>query len=196
MIFRTFLAVIGFAGVAYAAESHHDHQHQVMSGEPHVFESEALRIANVPVIDPDYAAEGFVSRFAGAGTLILSFTYTNCETLCPVTNAILAGVDEELGEDDITIVSLSIDPVVDTPEALGAYASDLGASDRWVWLTAKPSDNRLLLGDLGVDVATLEQHDPTFLIGDVCTGTFTRVIGVPEPDALIDLARTHEPCGA
>ena len=194
MIFRILLLVC-IAGSTSAHEAHRDNKTQSETGTERVFDTEYLKIPNVPVTDTNHETRGFISRFSGSGTLILSFTYTHCETLCPVTNAILAGVDESLEDDPITIVSISIDPQSDTPTALKESAEALGASDHWVWVTANPSDNRMLLDSLGVDVVTLNEHDPTFLIGDICTGTFTRIIGVPRPDMLLELARSHAPCG-
>lgn len=174
---------------AHDKTAHSDAQTKIMAAEE-------LSISNIPVTDSTYATAGFVERFGQAGTLILSFTYTNCETLCPVTNAILSEVDARIAGEDMTIVSVSIDPVADTPAALGEIAAELQSSHKWVWLTAAPRENRMLLEELGVDVATLESHDPVFLIGDLCNGRFTRIIGVADPAALIDLARHHPKCGS
>jgi len=165
------------------------------SGTVEAMATEKLLPANVPVTDMTYQTKGFVSRFRDSGTLIISFTYTNCESMCPLTNAILSGVDQALpSESRITIVTLSIDPVQDTPANLKQSAQDLGASDRWVWLTAAEADHRLLMDGLDVEVATLADHDPMFLIGDVCSGQFSRLIGLPDPDQLLELARSHPPC--
>ena len=171
----------------------HDSRHQL--ADTAVLPQERLTVSNIPVTDTSDRTLGFVERFGSAGTLILSFTYTGCETLCPVTNAILGEVDRQMADSaPLTIVSVSIDPVHDTPEALRRMSADLGASANWVWLTAAPRENRMLLGELGVDVAALEAHDPVFLVGDLCSGRFTRVIGVPDPAALIDIARHHPKC--
>lgn len=189
------LAILLLLGFTLSAAAHDGIDHGAPSA-PQVFPTETLSVGDIPVTDAGFHTEGFVTRFATAGTLILSFTYTNCETLCPITNAILASVDDSLGEQPIRIVTVSIDPAVDTPTALAATAEALGASARWTFLTAAPAENRMLLSALGVDVAALDEHDPMFLVGDVCTGRFTRVLGVPEPSALVALARAHAGCGS
>jgi len=183
------LALILLSSSAAAHETTSD------SGAIEAIAMEKLLPANVPVTDMAYQTKGFVSRFRDLGTLIISFTYTNCESMCPLTNAILSGVDQALStENGITIVTLSIDPIHDTPAILKQSAQDLEASEKWVWLTAAESDHRLLMDGLGVEVTTLAEHDPMFLIGDVCSGRFSRVIGVPDPDQLLELARSHPPC--
>ena len=174
---------------AHDKTTHPDAHTQIMAAE-------TLSISNIPVTDSTYATAGFVERFGQAGTLILSFTYTNCETLCPVTNAILSEVDSQIAGEDLTIVSVSIDPAADTPAALATMAAELQSSENWVWLTAAPRENRMLLQELGVDVASLETHDPVFLIGDLCSGKFTRIIGLADPASLVDLARHHPKCGS
>jgi protein SCO1 len=173
---------------AHDKTTHADAHTQIMAAE-------TLSISNIPVTDSSYATAGFVERFGQSGTLILSFTYTNCETLCPVTNAILSEVDSRIAGEDLTIVSVSIDPAADTPAALATMAAELQSSENWVWLTAAPRENRMLLQELGVDVASLETHDPVFLIGDLCSGKFTRIIGLADPASLVDLARHHPKCG-
>jgi protein SCO1 len=152
--------------------------------------AEQLSLPDAPVTDAFYQTEGFVSRLQGAGTVIVSFSFIECTTLCPITNVILAEVDDRIVADGLplTIVTLTIDPVNDTPEKLAEAARAVGASDRWLWLTAAPMDTFLLLDSLGLPPGPIEDHNPMLLIGNVGSGEFQRLVGLPEPDGLIDLA--------
>ncbi len=48
----------------------------------------------------------------------------------------LSDLQKQLGdEQDIRLVSISTDPVKDTPEVLKQYAEKFGASERWLFLT-------------------------------------------------------------
>ncbi|TAG29886.1 MAG: hypothetical protein EAZ40_02070 [Rhodobacterales bacterium] len=151
---------------------------------------EQLSLPDAPVTDAFYQTEGFVSRLQGAGTVIVSFSFIECTTLCPITNVILAEVDDRIVAEGLplTIVTLTIDPVNDTPEKLAEAAQAVGASDRWLWLTAAPMDTFLLLDSLGLPPGPIEDHNPMLLIGNVGSGEFQRLVGLPEPDGLIDLA--------
>jgi protein SCO1 len=152
--------------------------------------TEQLSLPDAPVFDAQATRAGFVTRLAGQGTVIISFSFLDCATVCPISNTILADVDDRIdaGNLPLTIVTLSIDPVNDTPGRLAEAALAMGAGPRWLWLTATPQDTWLLLDSLGLPPGPIEDHDPMFLIGNAATGEFLRVVGVPEPDQLIDLA--------
>lgn len=159
---------------------------------------EYLMPPDIPVTDAMGRTRGFVTLLRPRGTVIVSFMYTNCESICDVTNAVLAGVDQQLDDQDeaISLVSLGIDPANDTPGALNRTAQQFSASPRWLWLTAGMRGTAPLLDSLGVAFDSLETHDPMFLVGDFCSGRFTRVIGLPHPAELIALAREVPACGA
>ncbi len=153
---------------------------------------ERLIVPDIPVTDRNGTIDGFVSRLAGEGTLLVSFSYTGCVSLCPVTHAILGLVDDALakpGAPPLTIVTVSIDPANDTPAALDAAAERLRASRNWRWLVASPSDTPALLASFGVPLGPPEAHDPLFLVGDLASGRFRRISGFPDPDLLLDFAR-------
>lgn len=69
---------------------------------------------------------------------ITNLMYTNCKTVCPMTTANLAEVQQRLSEQGLNppIVSFSVDPAHDTPEILKDYAIEHGADlDTWSFLT-------------------------------------------------------------
>jgi len=193
------IAIILVAGIATTGVMAHDANKQATvdklgAGSVQQFAVETLRIPDVPVIDSNYNTRGFVSRFADKGTIVISLTYTGCETLCPVSNVILQQLDRSLAGTNtpsMKIVTLSIDPEMDTPETLRVAAKKLQSSEHWTWLTASAQHSRMLLDSLDVDVGALEEHDPMFLIGKVSTGRFIRVIGMPDPDQLLAISRSE-----
>ena len=159
---------------------------------------EQLMPPDIPVTDANGRTDGFVALLAPRGPVIISFFYTSCLSLCDVTNAILYGVDQDVresGGDPITLVSLSIDPMNDTPTALKDNAEPFKPSENWLWLTAGWRGTDPLLDGLGTSFDSIFSHDPMFLVGDFCSSRFTRVIGLPEPEFLIALARKVPECG-
>lgn len=189
-------AVIGTHVSAHNMDSHDARHIQGIAeaGSAQQFAIETLRIPDVPVIDTAYHTEGFVSRFIDTDTVVISLTYTGCETLCPITNAILQQLDRTLQGNNLSsiqIVTLSIDPENDTPDAMRASADLLESSERWTWLTATPQHGRMLLNSFDVDVTAVEEHDPMFLVGNIATGRFIRVIGIPDPEQLIAISESN-----
>jgi protein SCO1/2 len=74
---------------------------------------------------------------------VISFIYTSCRDICPVVAARLSQLEDKLGDAvgrDIFFVSISIDPVTDTPEKLKEYAEAFQAGPGWSFLTGKPED--------------------------------------------------------
>lgn len=68
---------------------------------------------------------------------LASFIYTNCPGPCPVITRNLAAMqDDILALPGTLIVTFSLDPERDTPDALRNYADERRASpDRWLFLT-------------------------------------------------------------
>lgn len=171
---------------------HGDHATEAVVAEP-----ERLALPNLPVTDRFGRQSGFRDAVPPERPVILSFTYTACDSLCDISNAILTVVDADLGTGPAraaTIVTVAIDPLRDTPEAMAAEAEKLGAGPGWLWLTGGPQGTRPLLEALRFPPGALEDHDPMFLVGRPCRGLFTRVVGLADPDALLALVRAQPPC--
>jgi protein SCO1/2 len=75
-------------------------------------------------------------------TLLLDFIFTRCPGPCPILTARQVRVQRLLPDDlrdRVQLVSISLDPVNDTPEAMRAYAKEHGAAlDDWSFLTGDP----------------------------------------------------------
>lgn len=85
--------------------------------------------------------------------VVLSMMYVNCGGVCPPNTANLMTVQEELGERvgrDVFIYSLTLQPLIDRPEDLMAYAKRYRIdSPGWTFLTGKPAEMEVLRKRLG-----------------------------------------------
>jgi len=65
--------------------------------------------------------------------VVLSFIYTTCTSICPVTSQTLSELQGKLGaaRDGVHLMSISIDPEQDTPARLREYAKKFGAGPEW-----------------------------------------------------------------
>jgi protein SCO1/2/putative membrane protein len=70
---------------------------------------------------------------------VASFIFTRCPGECVVITRNLADLQARLGkQNEVTLVSLTVDPRHDTPEVLRAYARQKGADPRrWLFLTGE-----------------------------------------------------------
>ncbi|OIU69699.1 SCO family protein [Rossellomorea aquimaris] len=72
--------------------------------------------------------------------LIADFIFTNCDTVCLPMTANMAKLQKKIKEaglqNDVQLVSISIDPEEDTPEVLAEYSKRHGADyNNWSFLT-------------------------------------------------------------
>lgn len=78
---------------------------------------------------------------------VASFIFTNCTDVCPLITTRMAALRDSLRAEEILgagvrLVSFTVDPARDTPEALREYAARFGASpsEQWAFLTGTPPE--------------------------------------------------------
>lgn len=144
-------------------------------------------LPNAELRDQNGAQVGFVSDVVGDRIIALSFIYSDCQTTCPVVSAIFSKLQSQLGRklgQGVRMVSLSINPVTDTPERLKAYAERFHAEPEWIWLTGDKAQVDALLKGLGVYAADYAGHAPVILVGDLSRGVWARFNGLSSPKAM------------
>ena len=116
----------------------HSHHHHAMPGEQdgYVRTLASYAIPDVKLLDPNRARVSLRSQLDDK-PVILNFIFTSCGAICPVMSATFSQVQKALGpeRDAVRMVSISIDPDFDTPEALKIYAKKYGAGPQWQMLT-------------------------------------------------------------
>lgn len=80
---------------------------------------------------------------------IASFVYSTCKSSCPMLAAQMKHLYKDMPADSaFELISVTVDPDVDTPTRLQAYAKELGVADkRWLFLTGKKSYIKSLIND-------------------------------------------------
>lgn len=77
-------------------------------------------------------------------TVLLNFVFTACSAVCPLQTRQIAQVQQALPAGvagQVHFLSVSIDPLNDTPEALRGFAQRTGADlRRWSFATGSPSE--------------------------------------------------------
>lgn len=97
---------------------------------------------------------------AASGKLVLvNFIYTSCPDVCPLFTANLASIQRSLDggrHSNYTILSITTDPVRDTPAKLKEHANAFKADFRsWHFLTGSPKDLAPIWKAFGVNVQDL-----------------------------------------
>jgi protein SCO1/2 len=135
------------------------------------------KVPNAPFVDQDGRPRDFAS-FAGA-PLLVTFIYTRCPmpTFCPLMDRHFATIQEKLKADPalaaVRLVSVSFDPIGDTPPVLKKHAETLGADpEYWTFLTGDRDEIDRFASRFGVSVSR-NLSDPI----DIAHNLRTAIVG-------------------
>jgi protein SCO1/2 len=129
---------------------------------------------------------------AGKVVIINSF-FATCKGVCLPMNRNLEKIQEAFGErvgKDVYIISISVDPTVDTPPRLKEYAKKLNARQGWSFLTGDKQNVEFALTKLGHFVNEKEDHLNIFIIGNERTGLWKKAIGLAPSDQLVKVVES------
>lgn len=191
LVVLSFVSELALAG--HSPEEHAAHMAAQAAQAQHPQPNAEVRFADVPLLDQDNREVRLKDDLVGDRIVVMGFVYTSCTTVCPVISAIMQKLQKQLGDRagrDVQLISMSIDPLRDTPQRLHEYAGRFGAGDGWRWLTGSNEAVSDTLKGLGTWTANYEEHPPLIMVGDGRTGQWTRFYGFTDPTVL--MARVDE----
>ena len=161
------------------------------------------RVPPVELLDQDGTRHA-LSALIGDRPVLVSFFFTTCARLCPPQTALLREVQGQLerrgGARHPLLLSISLNPLADTPPALRAYADlfDARLGDRTGWLMLTGSTQALdpVWKAFETSGEDLDRHAATLWIGHPASHRWTRTSAVsPDvtPARLADLLLEDEP---
>ncbi|MEE8330522.1 MAG: SCO family protein [Acidimicrobiia bacterium] len=179
------------------------------------------RVAPAFTLTDQKGEEVSLSDFAGKW-VVVDWVFTNCTTFCPLLTGQMNQVHRGLGDavgDEIQMITISFDPVRDTPQALLDHSSRVtGGAEGWSWLTGTSEQTDAVAADYGVSfdpsdaVAGIAQFDHTALMvvigpdgrekhrylgtgwsDDVLERLNTEALGLAPPPAVVAAEPVAEP---
>jgi len=154
---------------------------------------------DTPVVTQDGKVLHFYGDLIKGRTVVVSFFYTSCTTLCSIETARLAELKDRLGDAvgrDIFFVSMTVDPEHDTPAVLKAFAEAFDASaPGWQFVTGQPDDIKAINAKFGDRSAerSLSSHRNEILIGNDATGDWQRDSAFNDVSQLVMTIRLMNP---
>jgi cytochrome oxidase Cu insertion factor (SCO1/SenC/PrrC family) len=147
------------------------------------------RIPDVRVYDQNGKHLNFYSDLVKGRTVAINFIFTTCTGVCPPMTATFRRVQQSLPErtPPIQLISISVDPAIDTPERMHEFAAKFNAGPGWTFVTGDKDQIDLLLQALGAAVANKNDHTPMILIGNEVTDYWTRAYGLSSSTTLIQV---------
>ena len=129
----------------------------------------------------------YTDLLQGKVVIINSFFATCAGSCLPLTRN-LEKLQQALGArmgKEVHILSISVDPTVDTPPNLKAYAKKLHAGPGWHFLTGDKESVDFALKKIGHFVDNKEGHLNIFIIGNERTGLWKKAFGLAKSEELI-----------
>ncbi len=152
-------------------------------------ESNAKRyFTDVVLVNQNGQKMRFYSDLLEGKVVIINSFFATCAGSCLPLNRNLEKLQAALGEHmekDVHIISISVDPAVDTPANLKAYAKKLNAGPGWYFLTGDKESVDFALQKLGQFVENKQDHLNLFIIGNERTGLWKKAFGLAKPEELM-----------
>jgi protein SCO1 len=167
-----------------ASEAHAHHHHVIPDTKRSLMD---YVVPDVKLVRDDGKAVRLGEVLNDGKPVVLSFIYTSCTTVCPVTSQALSELQSRLGaaRDSVQLVSISIDPEHDTPERLREYAKRFGAGPGWRHYTGTPAASRTAQQAFGVYRCDKMSHAPATLVRTWPGAPWVRLDGFATPDQLM-----------
>lgn len=150
-------------------------------------ESSKKYFGGIDLVDQNGKAENLAKLMEGR-TIVVNTIFTNCEASCPIMEKTFNVIQEryaaQMGK-DLVLVSISVDPANDTPQALKAYAAKVKAKNGWYFLTGTKEQVDYALKRFGVPAEKRDMHSNLMFAGNDKTGLWKKIHGMAKADDVV-----------
>ena len=193
---QVFLPVVGLllASTSFAdskpADPHAHHRATAKSATTQRSTAQ-YEIPDLAMIDQHGESISTADLFATDRPVMVNFIFTTCTAICPMMTSIFQQVQTALGDDakEILMVSVSIDPEQDSPEALAEYAEAFRAGPQWSFLTGSLEDSIALQQAFQAYRGDKMKHAPLTLLRGDAEGEWVRLDGFASATELEEACR-------
>lgn len=152
---------------AYGQTPSHTHP---VSDHQQLRSNEAMTIAipDIKLTDQDGRELSLYRDLMKDKLVVLNLFYTSCNGVCPTAGLWFSRIQDRLGERlgrEVVLISISINPDVDTPEKVNQWASRWRRKPGWTLLTSKEKDARDLVKQF-LAYEAIGTHSPVVFVGD------------------------------
>jgi len=148
---------------------------------------------DVQLINQDGKPMRFYTDLLKDKVVIINTFFTTCTSVCPPMSRNLERVQSWLGDrlgKDVYIISISVDPTVDTPPRLKDYAQKYKARPGWFLVTGNKENAEFALRKIGQFVESKDDHSTVMIIGNLRTGLWKKAMGMAKPEDLIKVVES------
>jgi len=149
----------------------------------------STKIPDVRVNDQNGKQLNFYRDLVKGKTVAINFIFTTCTNICPPLTSTFRRVQQSAVERnlEVQLITISVDPTVDTPERLHEFAEKFHAGPGWTFVTGEKTEIDTLLKGLGAAVSDKNDHTSMIMIGNDTVNYWTRAYGLSSPSTLVEL---------
>ena len=173
------------------ASHEHMHHHMPMAEQqtqtPQVM-TMAPTVPDVVVLDQNNQKVHFYSDLVKGKTVVIDFIFTTCTTICPPLTANFARIQkimQQRGNNDLRLISVTVDPENDTPERLKKYAELFHAQTGWTFVTGSRADLEQIWKAFNIYLSSRQDHPPTVVVGNDVTHVWNYASGLTSAGKLV-----------
>lgn len=151
-------------------------------------ETVRLNLPDVEIRDQSGAKRRFVTDLVKGRSVAVNFIFTSCTSICSPLTAGFKAMQTELARAkarNVHLISVSVDPLTDTPEELRKFARKFDADGSgWTFVTGSRASIDAILKSFGVSSGDPNDHTPIAFLGHEPSGRWTRASGLAQPELL------------
>ena len=135
----------------------------------------------------------FYSDLLKGKVVIINSFFATCKGVCLPLTRNIEKLQQALGDrvgKDVHIISISVDPTVDTPASLKEYAKNLNAKPGWYFLTGDKQNVDFALKKIGQFVSDKQDHLNILIIGNERTGLWKKAFGLAQSSELVKVVES------
>jgi len=193
-----FIAATGLLAVV-AVLSGSDSQAAVAQPEPTGTRDPKAYFTDTRLLTQDGRTVRFYSDVLKGRVVVVNVMFTSCKDACPLITRQMVEVRDELAGlfgTRVFFVSITSDPLRDTPVAMKKFAKDQSAdSGGWTFLTGTRENVYSVLGRLGARPEDVEDHITVLYILDVDNKRMRRMLPNQPPAAIAEAVRVIATAG-
>lgn len=158
-----------------------------------------VTIPDLVLSDQEGRKVRFYSDLIKDKVVVLSFFYTSCVYTCTRQGKVFSELQSLLGErlgKSVFLISVTTDPVTDTPARLKAWGARYHVRPGWVLVTGEEAEMNKLLIQFTGSPAGGGTHLPSTFIGNDSRGLWTSAAGMFAPEELLKVVNHIAPEGS
>jgi cytochrome oxidase Cu insertion factor (SCO1/SenC/PrrC family) len=148
-----------------------------------------LNVPDVPVLDQNGKRRSFYRDLVAGRSVAINFIFTSCTSICSPLSATFKAMQTEVARKaggDVHFISVSVDPLSDTPQELSKFAKKFEAGPGWTFVTGSRASIDAILKAYDVSAGDPNDHSPMIYLGHEPSKRWVRTYGLASPQQLVE----------